>query len=84
VDAHDEPPEYVVGRIEEGLARDLHELGVHVELQGGDVVLTGEVATEERRELIAAVARELAPGRSVHNTTTVVEAPPPEDMERVT
>jgi osmotically-inducible protein OsmY len=83
VDRADEPPEYLVGRIEEGLARELHELGVHAELRGGEVLLTGEVATEERRQLVAAVARGLAPGRGVRNATTVVQAPPPDGMERV-
>ena len=81
----DEPPEYLVGRIEDGLAHEprLHELAVRVEMAGDDVLLTGEVATEERRRRVEAVARELAPGHGVRNETTVVEAPPPGGMERV-
>jgi hypothetical protein len=81
----DRAPQYLVGRIENGLAHEprLHELGVHVEAVADELVLTGEVATPERRLMVGEIARALAGGRRVRNETTVVACAPPDEIERV-
>jgi hypothetical protein len=70
----DRPPDpYVAGRIEQHLAEDprTHELGIRAELRGDIVHLVGEVATPGRRQLIGAVAGEVAWGYEVRNEVTV-------------
>lgn len=49
----------------------VRDLDIGVELYGDTVLLTGEVATEERRALLTEVATELLPARRVDNRTTV-------------
>ena len=46
---------YVAGQIERAVQGDprTHELGVRVKADGDDVVLRGQVASEERRQLVA-------------------------------
>lgn len=53
---------YIAGRIERRLAEDerTHELGVHAVVHGDTIVLSGEVAGEDRRRLVAEVAGEVA------------------------
>lgn len=54
----DEEDAYVAGQIERAVQGDprTHELGVRVEADGDDVVLRGQVASEERRQLVARIA----------------------------
>jgi predicted nucleotidyltransferase len=69
--------EYQVARIRERLAKDQRtaELEVEVRLDDGGVVLTGTVATPERREALTEVVADVLPGRPIRNLTTV--GPPP-------
>jgi hypothetical protein len=57
------------------------ELGVHVTLTTAGIFLTGEVASPERRDLVAQVAGEAGGGRVVHNQTTVMDYPEPVGSE---
>ena len=75
---------YVAGQIEAALRGDprTHELGVRVEVDGDEVVLRGEVASEERRRRLAQVAAEHAHGLVVRNEVSVTTVlPPPETPE---
>jgi hypothetical protein len=71
--------EYLAGRIERALAEDprVHELGVCVEVKEGIVYLRGEVAGERRRQLVAEVASEAAPGLTARNEVSVIDVRPP-------
>jgi hypothetical protein len=74
---------YVAGQIERALHADprTHELGVRVEVDGGELVLRGEVASEERRRLIAQVAGEQSSGMAIRDevsVTPVLSAEAPE------
>ena len=53
---------YVAGKIERRLAEDerAHELGVRAEVREDTIVLSGEVAGEDRRRLVAEIAAEVA------------------------
>lgn len=74
---------YVAGQIERALHGDprTHELGIRVEVNGADVVLRGEVASEERRRLVAQVAAEQAPGLTIRNKVSTTQVLPPEVPE---
>jgi osmotically-inducible protein OsmY len=74
-------PEYLVAHIRTALADRVGELGVQVTLTAGGVFLTGDVATAERHDAVAEVAGEVAGGRPVHNQTTVMHYPEPDDAE---
>jgi hypothetical protein len=64
---------YIVGRIERRLAEDerTHELGVHAEIHEDTIVLSGEVAGEDRRRLVAEVAGEVATEVAAEEARTV-------------
>ena len=51
---------YLVGHLESALAEDdrIHEMGVHVTVCGEQVVVSGSVASEGRRQEVMAVAHE--------------------------
>lgn len=74
------PDVYVVEALRSALARDprVHELGLTVRLVAGKVFLAGVVACAERRDCIAAVARELLPDLDIHNELSVEPMSPPE------
>ncbi len=74
---------YIAGQIERALHEDdrTHELGVRVEVDGDTVVLRGQVAAPERRRLVARVAEDAAPGRTVRNEVSVTELQPPDVAE---
>ena len=82
-EAAHEPDEYLTEHIREALARDdrVNDLGVHVTMTRGGIFLTGEVMTQERRNAITEVVRELVPDLEVHNQTTVSAYAEPPDME---
>ena len=65
--ATDDP--YLVERVRTALAEDprVAELGISVAVEGSRLVLSGEVATADRRAAVEAVAREQAPGLAVDN-----------------
>lgn len=80
-----QPPEYLVGRIQEAIAHDprIGELEVDVRLVGEAVYLDGVVATEERKEAITELVARLLPGCRVHNRMRVgpfPERPRPEEL----
>lgn len=72
---------YVAERIKRALAEDprTHELAVRAEIEGDTVVLRGEVAGAERRQLVAEVGAAAAPGMAVRNEVSVPEVLPPEE-----
>jgi osmotically-inducible protein OsmY len=67
--------DYEVQRLRDALAGDerVAEMGVQVRLVAGKVFLTGQVATEERRQAVGTVAAEVLPGYEIHNDTVVTE-----------
>jgi len=76
--AEPEPPPdasapYELRRVHEALAEDPRtaELEVDVALRDGELVLTGVVATDARREALTEVARDVVPNRPVRNLATV-------------
>lgn len=77
---------YLVEHIRERLARDArtNELEVKVTVAGTKVFLSGFVTTEERRQAVAEVAREAAPGHEVHNQTEIAPLARAEEAEELT
>lgn len=69
------PPDYLVGHIEDALARDerVCEQGLHVAVEDEVVTVTGVVSTEQRRRCVPDVVGELLPGFTVRNDTVVAE-----------
>jgi osmotically-inducible protein OsmY len=80
-----EPDAYLCERVREALARDQrsHELDVQVAMVAGRLVLTGTVATPQRRAAIVEVVREVLPGYEIHDATTVGPHPETPDAEEV-
>ena len=78
--AHDE---YAVGRLQEALAQDprTNELGIDAVLSEGSVVLSGTVATPDRREAVLAVARKILGGRPLREEITIAEVAAPQPAE---
>jgi osmotically-inducible protein OsmY len=71
---------YVAGQVERALHADprTHQFAIRVEVNDDDVVLHGQVGSEERRRLVTQVAEGRAPGLSVRNEVSVRKlAPPP-------
>jgi osmotically-inducible protein OsmY len=83
--AGEESPEYMAEHVREAIAQEprLGELHVHVAVVGRRVVLTGDVATEERRKVVGEVVRRLLPSWDVANQTTVVPLPEAPKVERL-
>lgn len=75
---------YAGAHLEQALAEDPEtaELGVRVIVDGQRLVLRGEVATSERRDHLAEVARRLEPAGEVVNEVTVTSVRTPGDNER--
>lgn len=71
------PSEYLVGHIEDALARDprIAEQGLHVELPAGEttVVVTGTITSTQHRAHIVDLITELMPGHRVSDRTTVAD-----------
>jgi osmotically-inducible protein OsmY len=72
---NDEPAEYLSEHVHAALAADprVSELGIQVTISGNKVFLSGDVATDARRDAVAAVAAEVLPDHEVHNHVAVVE-----------
>lgn len=79
------PDDYVVAHVRDALATDPRAgvLDVHATVSAGRLVLTGNVATPERREAIGVVAAEVADGLEVVNELTVLTSPGPGEMEEL-
>lgn len=72
-----EPPHYLVGRIHEVLAHDprVSELTVRARVVGRKLFLTGHVMTDERRDAVSTVVKEVAPDLDLHNEVAVLHCP---------
>jgi osmotically-inducible protein OsmY len=81
----DEPKQYLIERVHRALAQDprIAAFDVEVTLAGGRVFLTGEVPTQERRDAISTVVRELLPEYEVSNETTVATLAPAGEPEEL-
>jgi hypothetical protein len=81
----EEPKSYVVAHVREALARDprTNELHVDVTVAGRRVFLTGEVASDERKQAVTTVVRELLPDYDVRNETSVPPLEEPGDAEEL-
>ena len=81
-----EPEDYAVQRLRDALAADerVAEMGVQVRLVAGKVFLTGQVATEERRQAVGEVAAEVLPEYEVHNDTVVTVVADAPRVEHIT
>lgn len=81
-----ENAEYAGERLRARLAQDPRtaELEVRVSIVGRKVFLDGTVPTPERRDAIAAVARETLPDHEVHAHIALAELRPAEDAEELT
>ena len=80
-----EAPQYVAARVQRALAEDERttELGIRVDVRGDQLYLRGQVTGTDRRELIAEVAGEAAPGLVVHNEIDVVDVREPVEEEKL-
>ena len=69
-----EAPQYLVARLRRALAEDPRtaEQGVLVHVRDRTVSLTGEVATNQRRDALTVVVAEHAPDMTVNNDVQVV------------
>lgn len=79
------PPEYLVGHVEDALARDprVNEQGLHVELREASVVVTGVVTSETQKGNVADVVSELLPDHRVEDRTTVADYAEDGEVEEV-
>ena len=77
--------EYLAQQVREALVHDprVAELGISVTVEPGRAYLAGEVTTEERREAVATVARELLPDREISNQVTVTTCCGPDEVENL-
>ncbi|MEV4092072.1 BON domain-containing protein [Streptosporangium saharense] len=80
-----EAPQYVAARVQRALAEDdrTNELGIRVDVRGGQLFLRGQVSGDERRMLIADVAHEAAPELTLRNEITVLDIRGPGEEERL-
>ena len=72
----EEPYQYLAARIHDAIAADprVNMLDVEVRVVGQKVFVRGQVPTQDRRDAIADVARELAPDHEIHNEVDVFVA----------
>ena len=73
--------EYRVGHLEQALAEQASELGLHVVVVADHLYVRGVVATRERRDAAAAILAELAPDLALHNEITVCGFDEPTEAE---
>lgn len=80
-----QPNEYVAEHVRDAIAKEerLGELHLHVTCVGHRLVITGDVATEERRRAVGEVASRVCPDREISNQTTVVPLPEAPKVERL-
>ena len=79
------PPEYLAQRVQDALAADerVSELGLTVSVSENRLLVTGVVATEERRRAVGEVVARAAPGLEVHNGVEVEELRAPDHVENL-
>ena len=67
--------QYLVGKLQEALAVDgrVNALDIRINIAHGRVHLSGEVPTEERRDAIQKITREVLPELEIRNDITVLE-----------
>jgi osmotically-inducible protein OsmY len=77
--------DYVAAHVQEALARDprVNEPELEVQIVNRRVVVTGVLPTDERREAVEAVVRDVCPDFGVENHTTVGRYPEAGEPERV-
>jgi osmotically-inducible protein OsmY len=77
--------QYLSARLRRALAEDPRttELGVRVTVRGDHVLLSGDVACEERRAELEAVVHEIAPELQVLDDVRVVGVGEPEGSEEL-
>ncbi|MFD9739061.1 BON domain-containing protein [Umezawaea sp. NPDC059074] len=75
--------QYLSARLRRAIAEDPRttELGVRVTVRGDHVLLSGDVACEERRAELEAVVHEVAPEVVVMDDVRVVSVAEPEGSE---
>jgi Flp pilus assembly secretin CpaC len=69
--------DYIAGRLQEALAH-AGETDVHVTISGDRVVLSGNVATDQRHREVIALARRTADGHEIVDGVTVLRTPEPD------
>lgn len=80
------PLAYLVGHLEDALARDprLCEQGLHVHMPAPGVVeVTGTLTSIERKRAVAEVVGELLPGAQLRDRTAVADYPEDGSAEAV-
>jgi hypothetical protein len=79
------PPQYLVARLRSILAEDPRtaEQGVRVTVRGDHVMVSGDVATDQRRHELSEVLSEAAPDMVIHNDVRVVCADEPTRREEL-
>ena len=77
--------QYLAGHLHEALLTDARvgEQDLEVHVAGETVHVTGSVATAERRDAVAAVIAERAPGWTIRNDVLVVPTSDPPDEEQL-
>lgn len=82
---NEHPAEYLVAHLQEMLAADprTDELGIEVTVSGSLVVLTGTVATADRRQAAEDLAREALDQYQIRNELLVADLSEPVGTERL-
>ncbi len=77
--------DYLAQHVTDALAQDprVADLGISVTVEPGSVRLSGQVATEERRDAAALVAQETLAGHEIHNEITVSACDDPDGVEHL-
>jgi len=85
VSPDDLAPEYVAEHVRQAITTDgrTTEQGIDVRVVGDEVYLSGAVTSEERRDAVAEVAAEAAPGRPIRNEVVVTEPTDRHTTERI-
>ena len=74
---------YLSAHLEEALAEDgrVAEPGLHVQVAGAQVVVSGTVSDRERKQAVAEVLSDLVGSRELVDLTEVAgDGPPPEEQ----
>jgi len=79
------PPQYLVAHLRTALAEDPRtaEQGVRVTVRGEHIMVSGDVATEQRRTEVSEVISQNAPDMVIHNDIRVVCADEPTRREEL-
>ncbi|ACU35747.1 BON domain-containing protein [Actinosynnema pretiosum subsp. pretiosum] len=79
----DEPEQYLAARLRRAIAEDPRttEMGVRITVRGDTALLSGDVASPERRAELEAVIHDVAPELTVLDDVKVVPVGEPEGQE---